>query len=248
MLMKSQRITPKDAKFCAQFDEIDATHINTRGYKIRIEDAKNAIKRFVAEHSPTDYYIGVSWGKDSVVLLDLFLHEEPRLTAVFFWNVEKIPQETIDVRDQFLRTHEPFCYIEKMYATPRGTPFKGEFKRFLPEFKRKYGIHVTGIRRDESAVRDMRYVMHGYESRWSFAPLSNLKCQDIFSYIYEHDLPLHASYRMTGEGSFDRYRIRVAAIGNPRGRGVGRLAWEKRFYGDIINRCEALEICGGDSD
>lgn len=29
---------------------------------------------------------------------------------------------------------------------------------------------------------------------------------------------------------------------------MGRLTWEKRYYGDIIRRCEAMEILGGDSD
>lgn len=246
--MTSHRITQNDVKFCEQFNDIDAAHVKTWGYKLRINAAREAIKSFVSKHPYNDYYIGVSWGKDSIVLLNMFLEIEPRLTAVFFRNIDKIPKETLDVRDAFISTHDPFKYIEHTYETPRNKPFKGEFKRFLPEYKKKFGIHVTGIRRDESAVRDMRFLIHGYESRWSFAPLSNLKCQDIFSYIYEHDLPLHSSYRMTGEGAFDRYRIRVAAIGNPRGRGVGRLVWEKRYYGDIIKRCEALEILGGDSD
>lgn len=39
-----------------------------------------------------------------------------------------------------------------------------------------------------------------------------------------------------GGGRYDRYRLRVSAIGNPEGRGVGRLKWEKEYYGDVLNR------------
>ena len=56
--------------------------------------------------------------------------------------------------------------------------------------------------------------------------------KDYFGDIFR-DYPVYA---MTGGGRYDRYRLRVSAIGNPEGRGVGRLKWEKEYYGDVLNR------------
>jgi phosphoadenosine phosphosulfate reductase len=76
----------------------------------------------------------------------------------------------------------------------------------------------------------------GLETEFSFAPLAYLTVHDIFAYLYENGLPVHPVYAMTGGGRWDKYRLRVSAIGNPEGRGVGRLVWEKEYYGDVLAR------------
>jgi len=76
----------------------------------------------------------------------------------------------------------------------------------------------------------------GIETKNSFAPFRYFNCKDIFAYLEEKDLPVHPNYAMTAGGRWDKYRIRVAAVGNKEGDGMGRAEWEKEYYQDILNR------------
>ena len=54
-----------------------------------------------------------------------------------------------------------------------------------------------------------------------------------------HAMPVHPNYAMLGVGRWDKYRLRVAAVGHCEGDGMGRREWEREYYGDILNRTEA---------
>ena len=97
-------------------------------------------------------------------------------------------------------------------------------------------IQERVIMNDDYKSRVCDVCVFGYETAFSFAPLAYMTVKDIFAYLHENSLPVHPVYAMTGGGRYDRYRLRVSAIGNPEGRGVGRLKWEKEYYGDVLNR------------
>ena len=70
MLIKSPRHRPEDLAIWSDMEEIDAMHIQTRSYQWRIGKTMDAIRVFVNAGRP--YFLGTSWGKDSVVLLAMF--------------------------------------------------------------------------------------------------------------------------------------------------------------------------------
>jgi len=149
------------------------------------------------------------------------------------------------VRDAFMKTHN-IEYIEKSYNyvdadetyyDRNNNPRK--WQHILQELKGEYGCHVTGIRYDESAKRKRRFQFFGLETEFSFAPFRYFTAYDIFAYLYKYDLPVHHNYAMLGNGRWDKYRIRVAAVGNKEGDGMGRAEWEREFYPDVLAKVQA---------
>jgi len=240
MLIKSDRLNDNDLKLWNDLEEIDAHHLETDGYQKRKALTIDFIKDFIA--SDKKYYCGISWGKDSIVLADMFSRLNADAKFVYFRNVAREPEGHQDVKKIFLNTHDinyeevsyDYSNYDSSYFDTKGRPAK--WQNLLKEYKRKYGCHVTGLRYDESSKRKMRFNVFGLETEYSFAPFRYFNVHDIFAYMLEYNLPIHPNYAMLGGGRWDKYRIRVAAIGNKEGNGMGRTEWEKEYYQDILNR------------
>jgi len=165
---------------------------------------------------------------------------------VYIRNLAREPEGSIAVRDSFLVRfpidYEEIVYdysdADETYYDKNGNPKKWQY--ILADLQCRYGCHVTGIRYDESAKRRLRFKRFGLETGNSFAPFRIMDAQDIFAYLFKYDLPVHPNYAMTGGGRWDKYRIRVAAVGNREGDGIGRAEWEREYYADILNRIERL--------
>ncbi|MDX8378405.1 MAG: phosphoadenosine phosphosulfate reductase family protein [Mariprofundales bacterium] len=204
-------------------------------------------------HDKDNYFIGISWGKDSVVLADMFYSLGYRPPNIYIRNTSREAEGHLLVRDEFIKSHPSikyseisYCYTDSdsTYYNNHGAPVK--WYRILKSLDRKYSHHVTGIRYDESSKRKRRFDIFGLETVNTFAPFRWFTCQDIFAYLYQKDLPIHPNYAMSGGGRWDKYRIRVAAIGNKEGDGMGRGEWEKEYYQDIVNKIAKLEYDKGE--
>ena len=242
MLLGSPRITPADWEQWHVTEEQDAAHALTAGYKTRVAKARQAVADFVAGRPDGRFYGGISFGKDSIVMCSMMREAAPHMPIVSLRNVENFnpdsPRVEAALSDMLSHDYE---VIEYDYRKADDTYYDQDHKpckwhNLLKELKRTHGAHVTGIRADESAKRCRRVAVFGLETEYSFAPLAYMTVQDVFAYLYEHELPVHPVYAMTGGGRWDKYRLRVSAIGNPEGRGVGRLQWEREYYGDVLNR------------
>ena len=217
---------------------MDEIHAGTKTFKAHEELTNKIVYDFIVSGKP--YYVSVSWGKDSVVLADMFYKFSAKCKYIYIRNLAREPEGNISVRDTFLKTHninyEEQCYdysnADDTYFDRNGNPRK--WQHILKELNNKYGCHVTGIRYDESAKRKRRFNYMGLESVNSFAPFRYFTVKDIFAYLYKYDLPVHPNYAMLGAGRWDKYNLRVAAIGNKEGDGMGRTEWEREYYPDIL--------------
>ena len=240
MLIDSPRLTEQDRRLWQVWLRADEFHTRSSEYRKRKEMTHGIIAEFLEQEKR--YFVAVSWGKDSVVLADMFYQAGAKCKYIYIRNLAREPEGNIAVRDEFLKQY-PLDYEEivydyadadETYFDRHGNPKK--WQHILQDLQKQFGCHVTGIRYDESAKRRRRFHIFGLETVNSFAPFRYMTAYDIFAYLWEHDLPVHPNYAMTGGGRWDKYRIRVAAIGNKEGDGIGRQEWEKEYYRDICNR------------
>jgi phosphoadenosine phosphosulfate reductase len=240
MLIVTDRHKQKDLALWVDYLEMDEEYIKSRVYESHIERTKEAIREFLFSGVP--HFLGTSWGKDSTVLAHMFLALAPESRIVFVRQLDNANPYSASVRDIFLKRFVPCNYEEIVYSYKdatsgwykKGKPY--HWYRILEELNEKYGVHVTGIRADESGKRAKRFAVFGMETVNSFAPFQFMTQQDIYGYLYEHDLPVHPNYAMLGGGRWERGRIRVAAIGNKEGDGMGRAEWEREYYPDVLAR------------
>lgn len=243
MLLPSNRFKKNDLEVWNEYEDVDFIHSESMTYKKRIAITEKAITRFINSGKP--HFCGISWGKDSVVLADMFLKINPETNIIFVHQVDNMNPHSLDVMKSFLDFHNPKNFFEYSYSYKDSdlTWFKNgkpnKWYRILEEINKKFGCHVTGIRPDESGKRAKRFKIFGMETINSFAPFQFMTHQEIFSYLAIHDLPIHPNYAMTLNGTLDRKRIRVAAIGNKEGDGMGRTQWEKEYYPDILRKIES---------
>ena len=239
MLIESDRHRAEDSVVWRVFAEADCEHSRTAQFLRHAADAKRQIIGF--HKRPKPYYVGCSWGKDSVVLLHLFLGLGYSPRVVYVRQLDNENPESLRVRDAFLSRFDVPDYEEIAYSyadaepdwfAPDGRPIK--WYRVLNDLRLRYGVHVTGVRADESSTRMLRYQRFGCETRASFAPFRFFRVADIFAYMSMFDLPIHPNYAMVGGGRWDRNRIRVTSIGNREGTGHGRAEWEREYYGDVL--------------
>lgn len=243
MLIQSHRHTPADLELWKEYEEADRAHVTLPGFFERVARCREAIKQFHRREKP--HYVAVSWGKDSVVLLHLFraAHYSPKV--IYVRQLDNENPDSLKVRDLFLERFPHTDYEEVAYSYRDAEPswFKDDkpyrWYQILKELQRKYGCHVTGIRADESSKRKRRCCVFGMETIYSFAPMSWMRCADVFAYHQLFGLPVHPNYAMLGGGRWDRSRLRVTAIGNIEGTGIGRREWEREYYGDVLRRMEA---------
>jgi phosphoadenosine phosphosulfate reductase len=246
MLIESNRVTKTDLAAWDELMYFDIEHSKTRAFENREKLTMSIIKEFIK--SRRDYFVAVSWGKDSVVLADMFYRLGAVCKYIYIRNLAREPEGNILVRDKFLESRKldykeisyNYSQADSSYFDKNGNPRK--WQHTLKELQNEYGCHVTGIRYDESAKRKRRYIFMGIETENSFAPFRYFTVKDVFAYLYKHNLPVHPNYAMLGGGRWDKYRIRVAAVGNQEGDSMGRAEWEREYYPDILARIANKEM------
>jgi phosphoadenosine phosphosulfate reductase len=221
------------------------------------ESARAALHGFFQTDSSG--YVGVSWGKDSVVVAHLVA--SLRLSVPVVW-VKIWPLYNPDcerVRDKFLAEHDiDYREIEvdwwpeqraawakhartgschSLGLSPERSAALQGFDLACDRFGDR---HVSGVRAEESGVRRLRMKTWGHSSPRTCAPIGWWSTAQVFAYLHRYDLPVHPAYAMTFGGTLERDRMRVDAFGG--GKGGNRAEWEGRYYGDRIHMiCEIAE-------
>ena len=232
MLIDSHRLTALDRETWDRQEGLDIIHAVTPGFSRKIDRAHAAIHAFFQE-DPSGY-CGVSWGKDSVVVAGMLQEVRPQ-TPLVWSRVRPIENpDCIAVRDAFLRKypHAPYEEIDVWCRHDHaGWHATGTLEKGLNIAIEKYGDrHVSGVRGDESATRNLRMARHGENSARTSAPIGRWTGDDVFAYLWVKELPVHPAYAMSHGGLQDRARIRVASLGGKRGTGWGRTEWETTYY------------------
>lgn len=228
MLIPSRRHTQHDLEQWARDEETDA--VNARRMRLS-EMAADATEEMRAFASGGRCYLGVSWGKDSVVVVHLAAKAQLAIPFVYV-RVRDVANPDCDrVRDAFLRSF-PVDYHE--IETGGGGLATGRLEAGFSVAGERFGDrYISGVRGQESKARARRMGRYGASTWRTCAPIGYWRTDAVFAYLYLHQLPVHPAYAMTAGGLWTRDQIRVATVGGERGRGHGRAEWERRYYPEL---------------
>lgn len=222
MLIASPRLSRADIDAWAARERTDA-RTSALG-RDRDATALDVLRVFVAGRRG---YVGVSWGKDSVVVADLAIRAGIDWPLVWVRVEGRENPDCPAVRDAFLAIHPGARYDEIVAAAGRdltsGDGFAEAVQRHGP-------AHVSGVRGEESRTRALRMRRWGTDTANTCAPIGWWTGAEVFAYLYRRGLPAHPAYAMSRGGLLDRDRLRVASLGGDRGTGMGRREWELHYY------------------
>lgn len=233
MLIDSPRLRAGDRDVWERWAQLDLQHAQTGRFRARVEAAEMSLAEWSVARQG---YVGVSWGKDSVVVA----HLADAIGWPRVWvRVAPISNpECPAVRDAF-RVLMPHARIEEVVVEIQPSDdgkyrAGGSLERGFRLAERRFGpCHVSGIRGSESAQRKRFRRVSGGVTNKTMAPLINWSGDDVFAYLALHDLPVHPVYAMSMAGAVPRERLRVSALGGRRGRGTGRAEWERMYYPEV---------------
>lgn len=235
MLIKTYRHTIADLERWEEYEEYDSLHNVPMA---KVDQTLDVMRQFSEENEKS--CLMCSWGKDSVVLLHLFLQLKINRPVVYQITKHRSNPECLLVRDEFLKMYE-FDYKEHVFSYEQ---VEKDGNKHWRELANLYGKRISGLRNDESSTRKMQFFINGFASENSCRPLSKWTTKDIFSYAYHNEIPLCPAYGFLGGGRYDRSKIRTHSMSSPTdlaGSGMGRLEWEKEYYPDMVARQKYAE-------
>lgn len=241
-LLTSPRHRQADLRAWSSIAAMD--RLEPHGFGARLEEAKRAVSDFL-DGGPA--YVGVSWGKDSVVVADLVLRMAPS-TQLLNCIVQPVDNpENTAVRDAFLALHPGAQLFESVVWCSRdehGWHQTGTLEAAFASFVERTGIdrYISGVRASESSKRLLTILRNGMVGERTCRPLAHWTSRDVFFYAHQRGLPLHPSYAMSMGGHYDRGRLRVAFLEGKAGRGMGRLELERFYYRDEMAAIERGEL------
>src|SRR5690606_11646040 len=244
MLIDSPRLTPRDRDHWARLEHFDDALSHDPDLDRLEARGRAAVEQFA---QGGDWYVSVSWGKDSVAAAHIALQVNPR--AVLRWararHVEMPECEA--VRDAFLRMHPEARYeeIEYVFRVPLRfepghdtAPSQDELHVTLT------GSYVSRLRAHEPSMRRNCIGHRGLVTSTTCRPIAHWDATHVFAYLHKHDLPVHPAYAMSMGGYYDRRWLRVHPLGTaaPPASAVYRrdhAAWEELYYGDVLKTAQA---------
>lgn len=232
-LIRSPRHTARDLAHWERLERFDAVLAASPALARKEAKALDVLRAFAAA-GPC--YVGTSWGKDSVVVAHLAWRAGVGPIAWLPAGVVENP-DCVAVRDAFLAAHAvDYREIEAPgpLVGPDVTGHDGAQREFEIASRSLGSRYVSGVRAEESKVRELRMARWGESSPNTCAPIGRWSSLDVFAYLHKHSLPIHPAYAMTFGGALDRGRVRVGTIGGYRGTGRGRREWERIYYGDVL--------------
>jgi len=234
VLIPSDRLRPGDLDAWTALERDTARRLLMPSYRARLErmgrEAAEAIRAFLPPRAPG--YVGVSWGKDSVVVAHLARLVDPAIPLVWCRIGAADNPDCLAVRDTFLgRLPGAYDEIVSKVELDDGELQTGARRGAYAIAGDRYGDrYVSGVRSEESRTRRLREAVHGVATLRTCAPITRWTAGDVFAWLHMHDLPTHPAYAMSRGGSLERGRLRVASLGGKRGTGMGRREWEWTYY------------------
>lgn len=240
MLVVTPKHTPRDLEHWSMCERIDDIESRRLGRKLdrMIASALDEMRGFIADERG---YLGISWGKDSVVcawLLWQLQREGVSYPSVWVRVKDWENPECTLVRDAFMKSFPIDRYEE--IVVDAGDRHGGTLNAGFKEASDRHGDrHVSGVRSEESPVRRASIGHLGLTTKRTCRPIGRWRTSEVFALSYRESLPLHPAYGYTMGGEFDRLRLRTASIGGTRGVGHGRRGWELAYYPEVFKAAGA---------
>lgn len=264
MLIKTHRLLDGDAEAWERQVRYDKVLAASASLAAKEDRAHEVIREFEGIHRGS-CYLGVSWGKDSVVVAHLMVAAGVQIPTVCVTvNPVNNPDNNL-VRDEFKASHQ-LDYHEISETSeqrrkwtnglrPSGDVWDGgvsPVQRGFARAKAMFGIaHISGVRAEESSIRTTTVARNGEISATTCRPIAYWSGEDVFAYLSKYDLPIHPAYACSFGGTIERKRLRVDFIDGEKGRGHGRSEWERAYYPDAFREIRrfaktAVEDSSGD--
>lgn len=229
MLIPCDRFLPGDIEAWEQSERVTRMRLTSARERARLlrmgDEAMKVLREFFVEPG----YVGVSWGKDSVVVAHLARLAVPHVPHVWCRLGRLDNPHCVLVRDVFCARFDG--RYDEIVTEVDASVETGRLLLGFAEAARRHGDrYASGVRSEESRTRKLRQALHGTTSARTCAPITRWTGDDVFAWLQLHELPVHPAYAMTRGGALDRRRIRVASIGGERGTGHGRRQWEAVYY------------------
>jgi phosphoadenosine phosphosulfate reductase len=209
-----------------------------------------ALRALMAFRKAGQFYIGTSWGKDSMVVAHLAYRLRLDAKVIWFPAGQVENPDCVLVRDQFLARFD-VDYIEHEVSELRWSQsgvhrvHDGAQAAFARESRRFGSRYASGIRGSESGSRKKRMIHWGECSQNTCAPIGHWALEDVYAYLARHDLPVHPAYACLWGGRLERRAIRVSTIGGTIGEERGRREWEERYYPETLRAALRLAATVG---
>lgn len=242
-LIDSPRLTDADRAAWARLERYDAALADALPLGQMTARAQDVIRQFAASGR---CYVSTSWGKDSTVVAHLAATCGARLPLVYVrMRVYENP-DCLTVRDRFLDQYGHLvdyheytvdCGSARWWDDGPPSPKRsgGHAGHYFTQAEAEHGRrHITGVRAEESRVRDIAMARWGEAGPGACRPIGRWKATDVFAYLRKHDLPVHPAYAMSYGGHADRRWLRVSPIGSTIGADKQRADWERTYYGELI--------------
>lgn len=250
MLIDSPRLTATDRACWERMRRFDRLLAADPRLSVLERAGRAAVREFA---DAGEFYVSVSWGKDSVVAAHVALLEVPDARVVWVKSLLFDTPECEQVRDAFLAAH-PGARYEQIDVDLRN-PKRGErgyeahhldpAARHQDVLKENLaGRYVSGLRAGESRIRRISIGHRGLTTVNTCRPIGAWSAEQVFAYLEREALPVHPVYAMTMGGHYDRRWLRVHPLCSaPPARsavyGRDMDGWEDRYYGDVIATAHA---------
>jgi phosphoadenosine phosphosulfate reductase len=224
--------TERDLGHWYMYSDRDRIYGKLLAFRKKPGQAIAAIQRFFS--TDPKGYIGVSWGKDSVVVADLACIAQVDAPLVWIKVQPHYNPHCELVRDEFLRLW-PRARYEEVEVESRcdadGWHTKGTLEAGFHQAVAKYGDrHVSGVRAGESGIRQLVMRKFGQATQRTCRPIGYWSDDDVFAYLSLRSLPIHPAYAMSFGGTLERGRLRVCSLGGESGTGFDRRRTENFYY------------------
>lgn len=245
-LIDSPRLTDADREYWTRVEHYDHVLARDRSLDRLAERGRAAIREWAAAGPGV---CTVSWGKDSVVAGSLVATSGVDVPLVWARSDPFETPECEQVRDAFLARYPHVRYEERtahLRNPKRGE--RGHEAHVSSPDRRSQDVlaelvperYVSGVRGQESRIRSMSIAHRGMVTQRTCRPLARWTAEQVFAYLHREELPVHPVYAMTVGGGHDRRWLRVHPLCSapPATRsavhGLDMVAWEDRYYGDVI--------------
>lgn len=224
----------------------------------RLVDSTRELIARQLDRADVRWYAAVSFGKDSITMLDLLLEQRPDITVLHMDSGYCLP-ELYETREWFVRERgirlevkKGVDYMELMkeFGLPHISRTQAQQQRIVQRLKKSPGEEwatehgfngiFLGLRMEESRGRllSLRLRSPVYRMRsglWKCCPLAYWNAKDVWAYIVSRELPYPRFYDFTALGE-DRLWIRSQSWVTTDGAPHGRIVWLKYYYPELYTR------------